>query len=224
MKIQILSLPRTGSAYLRKMLSLQMQELDSFYTISEPFNETKTEYIDKNFIIEKIISSKNVLVKSHIHELCAINNTDLFKKYSLINWYTICLLRKNIFNMTLSRAIALHTNVWDEQDYSNLNFEIDLNFYENCLNESLTWIKSIKYNVLNFNYKKILFYEDLNFCSTNDLKLLDISLKHKQHYTSKKLYSKKQLITNYKEIFLFTESFVKKDKELVFDGVNLIWY
>ena len=223
MKIQILSLPRTGSAYLRKMLSFQMYNYNNFYTISEPFNHSKTNikgHKDKNAIIENIINSNHVLVKNHIHEIFNIKKL-LLNQYCSVDWFTICLLRKNVFEMTLSRAIALQTNKWDNQNYKNLTIKIDNKFFKECLNESIRWIRLIKQNQLNFNYNKIIYYEDLKFNSLDDLKNLNISLPHTKFYSSKKLYSKKKLVSNYNELFDISINFLESISDLEFNGVVL---
>lgn len=223
MKIQILSLPRTGSSYLRSMLNSQMRNYNNFYTISEPFNHSKNNiksYKNKNKIIKNINKSNYILVKSHIYQLFDIDKL-LLEKYCSVDWFTICLLRKNIFEMTLSRAIALKTNVWNNQKHNNLKINIDSGFFKNCLQDSVKWIQIMKQNHFNFNYNKIIYYEDLNFNSLDDLKILNISLPHVKLYESKKRYSKKKVVLNYNELFDNSIKFLKNVPDLKIEGVEL---
>jgi len=200
-----------------------MYNYNNFYTISEPFNHSKNNiksYRNKNKIVKNMIKFNYVLVKSHVHQLFDIDKL-LLEKYCSVDWITICLLRKNVFEMTLSLAIALKTNVWGNQNYNNLKINIESNFFKNCLQDSIKWIQIMKQNHFNFNYNKIIYYEDLNFNSLDDLKILNISLPHVKFYDSKKLYSKKKVVLNYDELFDNSVKFLKNVPDLKFEGVEL---
>lgn len=203
MRIQILSLPRTGSAYLREMIDRQLLNLPNYYIISEPFNNSKSNqdgYQDREAIIEKIRNADIVLVKNHIHELEELIGTEIMGCFCSFDWYTICLLRKNIFEMTLSRAIALQTDVWEDQNFLDLKLTIDNNFFEDCLHNSIRWIEMIKRNALNFTYNKIVFYEELTFNSRRDFDNIGLPFVHQVEFTTTKTYSKEELVLNYEEL------------------------
>jgi len=224
MKIQILSMPRTGSSYLKTMLNFQMTKYVNYFTISEPFNDSKQsliKYQNRNTIINSIKSSDNALVKSHIHELINIQHTDVFKEYSAIDWYTICLLRRNIFTLTLSRVIAISTGVWDNQNFKNLIMHIDFEIFKNYLIQTLNWIRFIKLNSFNFIFHKVVFYEDLLFKSESDLNNIGIPVTHTTYYAPSRLYLKRDIISNYNELYQNTIEFTRGIQDLSFDGVYL---
>jgi hypothetical protein len=199
MKLQILSIPRSGSAYLRTMLNHQMRDFDSYYTISEPFNKSKAHletHYNQNYIIQNIIDNKNVLVKSHIHELID-NDPIIIKKYLNVNWTTICLLRRDIFEASLSRAISLTTGIWDDCHPANSKLIFKFKEFKKYIDETLLWTDLIMKNSLNLTYHTIIFYEDLKFNSQEDLNLLNIPLQHKSFYNTSRLYLKSNVVENY---------------------------
>jgi hypothetical protein len=217
MKIQILSLPRTGSTYLFHMLNLQLTDCEDFYSISEPFNVNK-----KNFkkSVKNILKNKNVLVKSHVYELIYIKESLLFRKYCSVDWHTICLLRKNVFEMTLSRAIALIVKNWDNLYCDGLKLKINPLIFKKQLLESLYWLRLIKYN--SFNVKNIIYYEELTFDSSQDMKRLNLPIEHTIFYKSKKFHDNKQIVSNYNDLYLMTEKLLKNVTDLSFDKVSLV--
>jgi len=189
MKIQIISLPRSGSSYLRSMIDCQLNNVDDYFTISEPFNLSKKHKLTQSEILYQIKNKKNVLVKNIIFELENVDLNNLFD-------YIICLTRKDIFEATLSRVIALKTNKWDEPQDSNLKLTINFLEFKNFLDETVRWNKKI----LNIKSNKLVFYEDLTFDSLNDLSLFDNLISHKKSYQTVLLYDKQKLVANYSEL------------------------
>jgi len=189
MKIQIIALPRSGSAYLRGMIDCQISNNDDYFTISEPFNVSKNHKLNKDEIIHNIKEKKNVLVKNMIFELEDVDLSNLFD-------YVICLTRKDMFEATLSREIALKTNKWDQLHDNNLKLTIDFLEFKILLDETVSWNKKL----LNIKSNKLIYYEDLSFNSLSDLHLFDDLLTHKTPFETVLLYDKQKLVTNYFEL------------------------
>lgn len=187
MKIQIIALPRSGSSYLRSMLDFQMSNNEDYFSISEPFNSSKNHKLTNDEILYCIKNKKNVLVKNMIFEL--FDNNLMFD-------YVICLSRKNLFEATLSRVIALTTNKWDESYSDELQITINFLEFKKFLDETLEWNEKI----LDTKCDKLIFYEDLVFNSVVDIKLFDCILEHKNEYNTSLLYNKQKIITNYLEL------------------------
>lgn len=189
MKVQIIALPRSGSSYLRSMLDLQMNDLDNYFTISEPFNESKGHILTPNEIINLIKANKNVLVKTMIFEKTTNEFNKLFD-------YTICLSRKNLFEATLSRIISLTTNKWHEEHDTDLQLSFDFSYFKQFLDETVYWDNEL----LNKHCHARIFYEDLSFKSYCDLKKINLLITHKTNYNTTLLYSKNKIVTNYSEL------------------------
>lgn len=187
MKIQIIALPRSGSSYLRSMLDFQMSNNKDYFSISEPFNSSKNHKLTNDNILYCIKNKKNVLVKNMIFELFDNN---------LIFDYVICLSRKNLFEATLSRVIALTTNNWDKNHSNELRITINFLEFKKFLDETLEWNNKI----LNTKCDKLVFYEDLTFNSEVDIKIFEGRVEHKHYYQTSLLYDKQAIITNYLEL------------------------
>jgi hypothetical protein len=200
MKILINSLPRSGSSYLRSMLNQQMFDLDDYFSISEPFNFSKNHKLTKQEIIHYIKNKQNVLIKRMIFEPNLNLLDNLFD-------YTICLSRKNLFDATLSRVIALKTNIWDKHHNVNLNLKIDFFEFKYFLDETKHWNKK----VLTTKCDKLIFYEDLKFNSFDDLKLCNNIVTHSCFYQTNLIYKKETLVTNYLELKEKSEEYLKND-------------
>jgi hypothetical protein len=164
-----------------------MNSYEDYFSISEPFNPSKKHTLTYNEINYFINHKKNVLIKNMVFE--PFNNNFMFD-------YVICLSRKNLFEATLSRVIALKTNIWDECHSANLKITIDFLDFKKFLDETIEWNKTI----LNTKCDKFIFYEDLTFDSAVDIKLFDGRVKHTHNYQTSLLYNKKQIITNYLEL------------------------
>lgn len=187
MKIQIIALPRSGSSYLRSMLDFQMSDTEDYFSISEPFNPSKKHTLTHDEIIYFIKNKKNVLIKNTVFE--AVDSSIVFD-------YVICLSRKNLFEATLSRVLALKTNKWDEAHSSDLQLTVNFLDFKKFLDETIAWHKKI----LNTKCDKLIFYEDLEFNSEVDIKLVDNIVEHKHGYQTSVLYDKQKVITNYLEL------------------------
>ncbi len=198
MKIQIISLPRSGSSYLRSMIDAQLNDLDNYFSISEPFNHSKNHKLKPNEIIDKIKNNKNVLVKTMIFEKRNEDFNSLFD-------YTICLTRRNLFEATLSRMIALETKNWDNPHDEKTKVSFDFEYYKIFLNETKFWNKQL----LKFSNCNLLYYEDLSFDSLIDINKLSIPIEHKNNYKTCLLYCKKDIVLNYEELREKTEKYLK---------------
>lgn len=202
MKIQILSIPRSGSSYFRSMLNAQMKQFEDYYTISEPFNLSKAHlcsHNNKTQVMQQLNHSTHALVKIQPYELLTKCYEQFIDNYVNIPWYTICLLRKDIFEASLSRLIAIQTGIWDDVHVSTA-FCVEFEELKKYINDTLYWTDIILDNKFNFNYGKIVFYEDLYFNSACDLLYLELPIEHVSYYETSKKYLKEYMIVNYYEL------------------------
>lgn len=216
MKIQIVSTPRSGSAYLRSMLDSFFNQSENYYTISEPFNLTKFDNkID--YFLTNILSSKTTIVKNHIYDLLNFKNLDKdgYEKYVSQDWYTIALTRKDDFECTLSRIISEKTGNWDNPDLICSGLIVDSDEFFKKLSETKYWKKLLENNALGIKYDKIIYYEDLTFESTKDVLLFDIGVCDFEisKYTRQRMPNKSNTILNYEEL---------KDKYMDFLKTNVL--
>lgn len=231
MKIQIVSLPRTGSSYLRQMLNYKLHSDMYNYDVdeNEPFNDENYHQLgkEKEYYalgkIHKILSNNNVVVKNHYYHLYRLYKDfpKLYEKYNKNNFINYCLLRKNFFESCLSTAIASKTNSWSTPYAydNNLNLEIPFSEFEEELKIYKNYWLLVAENRLKIEYKKIVYYEDLTFnhsidydyINNNDTPL-NSSYTSNSVELSKKSPEKMIIVKNYNELKELSYAFVNSIK------------
>ncbi len=209
MKIQIISLPRSGSSYLRSMIDFHISN-DNYFSISEPFNKEKKFII--NEVLHKLKTHDVVLVKNHLNQLLDLEKK-YFDKFKEIPWTTFFLMRKNLFNMTISRCISLISGIWDIHDGElTQTLHIDKDFFLYNFEWTLKYTYLLYNNCLSINYKKMIFYEDLFFDNFLDLKTLNLESYYKgQEIITKKNIKKELVVDNLQELLDLSKSYFEKN-------------
>jgi len=211
MKIQIISTPRSGSAYLRSMLDSYFNNNENYFSLSEPFNSGKfnNSQIYENYL--KIINSDVTVIKTHIHELVEFKKTNEDSYYSYLGhgWYNIILKRKDTFEATLSRVISEKTGNWDNPEIEHPPIYIEIDYFFMKLKENIFWNRLLEENVLKLNYDTVIYYEDLSFIPKNDISMFNFKVTGESTYTRKKMPDKTQRVSNYEELKSKTEDFLK---------------
>lgn len=175
MKIQIVSIPRSGSAYLTKLISKKLELSTKTYSTSEIFNPLKQYNIEN--VLNNIKEYNSVITKNQISHLLTTQQTtpDIYLQFKKIEWFTVLLLRKDIFENTLSRCIAHLTGDWNNYNYTTESFiEIDVDYFISSLQETMAYWKVVKENLLEIEYNRVLYYEDLTFDPNIDFNHLNI--------------------------------------------------
>ena len=127
------------------------------------------------------------------------------EKINKFDFYNIGLLRKDIWETSMSLAIANHKNQWF--DYDTNSFEMDIELYDKCLQNCLGALDEFKQNKCNIDFDEIIYYEDLSLDPRTDfskLKLCDKSFDNLQdvilHETFRPAPCKKDIVLNYNQI------------------------
>ena len=206
MKINIISLPRTGSSYLIKCLVYHTIKSDKFFSVSEPFNRAKNFSYTFEMLEEKVQNSSFVIIKTQIFELYE-NNFEIETWTNMFS-YIITLVRKNIFEASLSRFISTKFGHWDKRDLTQTLY-VEWEEFVNFVNQTLLWSEK----VIATRSDKLIFYEDLSFKSNNDILLFKLPTKYlqrlDQYYKSEPYLKKEKVILNYKEIKDITNSYIE---------------
>lgn len=174
MKIEIISIARSGSRYLKELLIYHLSQQYLLY--SEPFNEIwMTTYSKRHVgkVIKKCKGIENVLIKTHINDLHRIDNIDQKEYFFSDHWYKILLLRKDMFNSTLSHAIALEINNFNLDTYEFKEISISLDKFVSLLYHKIEQVERIAQMIHEGNYDQLVYFEDLTFNRYTDLKLFD---------------------------------------------------
>jgi hypothetical protein len=157
----ILSMPRTGSSYLYATLC-SLHE----HTYAEPFRKVTDPIQFVNTMPD------NVLIKSHYKQLNVLDQPTR-DKFMDRDWNIIMLLRRNVFKMTISRALAIHTGEYRDFTYGQgdkfkLNIRAVMALFVDTLHlvADLVAHRSSTHNVM--------YYEDLTFVPVMDLATLNL--------------------------------------------------
>lgn len=184
MKIQILSMPRAGSTYVYSLINNVVTPNVSPQTINEPFNYTaryphltstnrRIELTQR--IIQNLKNSTDTVVKNHISHFDNIELPALVTEFRLIDWYTIVLLRRDLFKSALSLAVSTITHEWITYDNNTTPVAIEPEHFLKELDHVIYSVRNIVNNVHGFKYNQVIFYEDLTFDPQHDFNMLRFS-------------------------------------------------
>lgn len=216
MKINILSLPRTGSSYLYVTVIQNLFEINNVneYLIPEPFaTDVVNPHLYKKHI-KGFTATANAATKNHSDQLQFLKNnfSDLYKQFVAIDWFTVCILRRNLFESALSQTISIKTNQFDSYDYEGkLRMVVPIEQFSTRIDEYFFWWTMIANNEFNLDYKKVVYYEDLTFNSLEDFKMLDICkpAENRPLIITQKSPEKKDIIENYDELREYYNNYIK---------------
>ena len=202
-RITIISAPRNGSTYLMSVCA-RFQQLTHNNTLvfPEPFNlnskhlrfgsvpnNDNSEFkpfqypTDPDGFVETLKSMITLLTdtecyvnKSHNLQYVYLENQyGGIRPLALLDSYNIRLIRKDIFQSALSRAIGHRTKEWITYTYTDASpFSISISDFRDVWEQAVTFVESLFVNELGFRFDETVFYEDLTgnqLTDWNNLKL-----------------------------------------------------
>jgi hypothetical protein len=178
MKIQIVSIARSGSRYLKELLVYHLAE--EYQLHSEPFNDHRMPAYSKKYvgkIIKKCNSVKNVLLKTHINDLYRIENQTQQDYFFSSKWYKILLLRKDLFGSTLSHMVALELSNFNTRPYLETTLEISVDKFVSLLYTKIEHVEKMAQLKSRGLFNQIIYYEDFTFEKQTDLSLFKFNIK-----------------------------------------------
>jgi len=155
MRFRIITAPRTRASYLMKCLVAANNPGQSELPITH-YNEPYNQRQDTQASVNWMLMDPNAVIKHHIRHLYAddvYNSRQYFNQEQKTKWYTILMLRRDIFAQGLSYARSRSSDEWDT--YTNTQFWIDTDLFENSVlavrgsvNRSLQMASELKYDCL----------------------------------------------------------------------------
>lgn len=187
MRINILSHPRSGSTYLYDIMTKAMPDHFGYFEPNRIFKndpEIEQNYNTSTFRKDYPVNwnNNNIITKNHLHH-----------QQPPGNWYTIKIIRKDIFQSALSLSLGLISK--------NFVF-IDDNVYHILPDKFIENLKFIYLQAKNLNNHKsdlLVYYEDLTFDPITDLNNLGFHTTHNITPISK-MVDKKKTVQNYNEL------------------------
>lgn len=94
-------------------------------------------------------------------------------------WYTICLLRKDLFKCTLSHTVAEKLQNFNEHPYAESKILIDENKFLSILESKIEYWNEISKLKTENKIDKIVYFEDFTFNTKTDYRNLNLPLAKK---------------------------------------------
>ncbi len=183
MRIQLLTHPRSGSTYYAGLLERYIREYPNFEIQYEPFNIdwiTARENISRDDFpkyaedrVDAFSKTDHCLVKNHMFNMFHLHSMskDLWDKYMSLDWHTVVLVRKNVFDTTMSLALARTKDVWFyDKDATVDKKTIPLDIFHRTMLDCLNNYRKFKSNDLGIVYNQVIYYEDLTSNPIEDVK------------------------------------------------------
>lgn len=184
MKINIVSHPRSGSTYLYDIISQAMPDHLAYF---EPNRISKKDIsMGKSMFRDDSPvdwSKDNIITKNHIYH-----------EQPPGKWYTIKIIRKDIFQSALSLSLGMVTKNFLNQDSSR--HYIDPNQFV----DYLKFIHEQAYDLNRYHTDVSVYYEDLTFDPNTDLRSIGFTFSVGNIKPIKKMVDKTKTIENYEEL------------------------
>ena len=216
--VHLISTPRSGSTYFIRTIQeyYSPQSLVNVKNVHEDYNEP---FAELSFESENTIKSRYdtiltrlhdseypLAIKSHYVHLTSVKKHNYMHKLNEIDFYNIGLIRKNVWETSLSLCIANIKNEWfGYEDYNTIT--IDEIYYTQWLINCLAALTEFKNNQCDIKFNEIIFYEDFSFDPRTDYTKLKLYTQSRKFLDNRKLPStfqpapsKRDIVENYDRI------------------------
>ena len=205
MKIHILSYPRTQCTYLLNSVTQHYcpQHIEKFDYINEPFNQKP----DVDSKLDYFENSRDIVVKNHVrhfytfetHGVDRYTPVEKIDRFFSMGWQTFVIIRKNLFDQTISYCRSRLTNEWN--NYTDQMITIDPDFFNQTRLALWGSVNRLYEQQHNINYHKILYTEDFTNDSVLDCEKITTTIDPTTtKLLSNKSPNKKQTIKNYDQL------------------------
>lgn len=223
---QIIALPRSGSTYLFRIIREHINPTGNEYTktglkldrLCEPFNRYLNDFTQTsiNDTIDYIHKSNHPLtIKHHLANLYDLQAAfpGEYERWFSQEFYNIRLLRRNLFQSTLSAILARRNEQWT--DYVTIKQPTIINKFHMIdeLKNQINNMNTLITNTLNIKFNETIIYEDLNGDASHDFEETQIKSTHQinDSYNEDRLKSpsKSSTIINYVELKILAKEYIE---------------
>lgn len=200
--VQIISEPRSGSTSLYYEIEQGINQID----LCEPFQrQLRWNSISNQKIydtIEQIQKTKNKVMKNHIEFYNQIDKNLRNKLFSM-KGIKVALLRRNLFEQTISFALAEELGSWGSGKLRKIKLNIHVNDFQYIMEYLIEGKSTFNTYIKHFSY--LIYYEDIFWPSQN-----------------KKNPSKSEGVLNMEELKDFYNSYMKQNEKKINEKVGRI--
>ena len=183
MRYRIITAPRTRGTHALDCLIIANNP-DQKNINSDLYNEPYNHSIP-NSAVDWMIGDKNAVVKHHIRHLVANDvyySAEPFARECSVEWNTILLLRRNLFDQSISYARSRLLNQW--ASYTNDTVEIEPQLFVDSVLALWGSVVHASRNAKRLTYNKVVWSEDLTGNNILDTTTLGIDIPVDAHETT----------------------------------------
>lgn len=223
MRIHILGIPRGGTSYMYDIVRRYHAPLQAVEFGNEPFHNTlyNAEGEDLKLIFKKHIAKNRIqkrsVIKTHVQQIISLNKYGQLGNFKHSMDYNIAIIRRNIFDVTLSSIVSTIQHEWYSYDNQVTPMKVELELFDH-------WWRGIYWDMLKiyqdqfeFNYNEVVYYDSftrslrkdwagLKLCNTYFECLVDL----KSYYD--KAPPKETVVSNYQQLREFAHQLTARDE------------
>jgi len=225
-RVNLISNSRNGSSYLYSVITAY-HSYD--LKISEPFGDNRFEDSgikdQKCFLhnqVEKIKNSQLTILKNHTYHLDLIFDHGFWDYFGVNSFYNIVLYRKNIFESSLSLALALETGMWSSYKNYPQSITVNEDIFKTCIAQQYNGLLWFLHNSKQIRFDCVMSYEELCYSPLDDYNRLKIGQATVESDSKQqKAPSKSSVVNNYETLRSICYDECDKRNNLTFENFLL---
>ena len=205
MRIHIIGQPRSGTTYIFNVVRQYHANQQDIDFGNEPFNSHLRNSSKFRSHLTNIVDTSTCVIKNHTTHLDYMKQHNLYNEFCKAMDYTLCIVRKNLFDLTLSMCGSINKDQWYK--YNQNPIEIETELFEHFYSGFYWNTVKLKDGVYG-NFDQIIYYENLirtprldwsnlNICNTDPMAL--INFKSQTSISP----AKEKMVSNYNELLDF---------------------
>ena len=223
MRIHILGVPRGGTSYMYDIVRRYHAPLQTVEFGNEPFHDTlynkeanELAPIFKKHIAKNRIQKRSV-IKTHVQHLLSLNECRQLENFKDSMDYNIAMVRRNIFDVTLSSIVSTTQHEWYDYDNQVTPMKVELELFEHWWRGVWWDMRRIYQDEFKLDYNEVVYYDSftrslrkdwagLKLCNTYFTCLADL----KSYYD--KAPPKETVVSNYQQLKEFAHQLAARDE------------
>ena len=223
MRIHILGIPRGGTSYMYDIVRRYHAPLQAVEFGNEPFHNTlyNAEGQDLKLIFKKHIAKNRIqkrsVIKTHVQQIMSLDKCGQLGNFKHSTDYNIAIIRRNIFDVTLSSIVSTTQHEWHNYDNQVTPMEVELELFDHWWRGVYWDMLKIYQDQFKFNYDEVVYYDSftrslrkdwagLKLCNTYFTCLADL----KSYYD--KAPPKETVVSNYQQLREFAHQLAARDE------------
>ena len=126
MRIHLIGQPRSGTTYLFNVVRQYHANQQNIDFGNEPFNPHLRDTTGFNNHLKEITNTSTCVIKNHTTHLDYMKQQGMYEQFDRCVDYSLCIVRKNIFDLTLSMCVSINKDQWYKYNKTPIHIETEL--------------------------------------------------------------------------------------------------